>query len=268
METYKLYNDTVTLQFDEKKHQYFVNGERAYGVTSATGTIDKSGPITYWAVNKMCIPFLKENIKPGKMYDEVELTNIFSNASTQHTRKKEDAANLGTLAHAWVEAHIKALLNNTSQPEMPINQTLQNLVNAFLKWERIHHVTYHESEKKIYSKKHGYAGTMDIEATVDDELCVVDLKTSNHIVDEYRFQVSAYMGARIEELKKKYKAYWIIRVGKEKKVDQNGIEEVEFEAIRYEVKTEFKKDFKTFLASLTIYKRLQELKTWNNQPSK
>lgn len=279
METYKLYNGEVTLQFDEGKHVYYANGERAWGVTSATGTIDKSGPLIYWAVNKMCLPFLKTQIIPGKSYDEVELSRIFTEAATQHNRKKDDAANIGTLGHAWVESYIKYKINQqyeldqmpypeyATMPEMPINPILQNVANAFLAWESEHHVTFRASEAKIYSKKYGYAGTMDIEATVDGDLCVVDLKTSNHIVDEYRFQVAAYMNARKEELGHKYKAYWILRVGKEKKVNKDGVEAVEFEARRYDVKTEYKQDLSAFLGALAVYKRLQELKkngTWRD----
>lgn len=279
MQTYKLYDGKVVLQFDEASHVYYVNDERVWGVTSATGTIDKSGPLIYWAVNKMCIPFLKEQIKPGVVYDEIQLSQLFTEAATQHNKKKDSAANIGTLGHEWVESYIKYRINSRHQydqlpypeyatmPAEPINETLKNLANAFLKWESEHEVVFYASEEKIYSKKYNYAGTMDIEALVDGELCVVDLKTSNKLVDEYRFQVAAYMNARMEETGKKFKAYWILRVGKEKKINKDGVEEVEFEARRYSVKEDYKKDLSAFLGALSVYKRLQELKKpskWNN----
>lgn len=270
MKTYTLYKGDIILQFDEVKHAYFVNDERVYGVTSATGIIDKSGPLIHWAVNKQCIPFLKDRIKAGKAYDELELNEIFNEAATQHTRRKQSAADIGTLAHAWIESYVKHKINlNTGtiiypeyekKPEMPVSKTLQNLINAFLAWEKAHKVIFLTSEKKVYSKRHNYAGTLDIEAVVDKELSIIDIKTSNHIVNEYRFQVAAYMQAQKEELKQPYKAYWILRLGKETRTNNNGEEGVDFEARRYTTTSDYKPDFKAFLGALEVFKRLQELK--------
>lgn len=269
-QVYRLYDGEVVLVFDPIRHRYKANGKPVVGVTSVIGVIDKSGPLINWAVNKVCIPFLREKIKPGETYDEVELVNLFNNAGKQHTIKTQQAADVGTLGHKWIEAYIKYQINRQRKgeepypeykeyPPAPQNQVLKNLVQAFLTWESSHKVTFHESERKVYSKKHNYAGTLDVEATVDKELCILDVKTSNRIYHEHRFQVAAYMNARIEELRKSYKAYWIVRLGKDKLIDEKGGELADFEAIRYS-KTDFKADIGAFLGALKVYNRLQELR--------
>lgn len=262
MESYKLFGGEVVLTYDSQKHSYFINGEHADGVTSALKVIDKSGPLLWWAVNKMCIPYIKDQIKPGVTYDEVQLMNMFSEASQQHTKKRDEAAGIGSLVHAHIEAHIKhklGLPGYEDEPLVPVSPTMQNAVAAFMEWENDHKVVYIHSEKKVCHPKYVYAGTLDFEAVVDGELCIGDLKTSNGIYDEFRFQTAAYLEARKTETKQNYKARWCVRVGKETKRDKDGNEVVEFEAKRYG-KEDQKADFQAFLAALTLSRRLRDLR--------
>jgi len=264
IETYKIGESTLT--FDSGKHQYFIDGERADGVTTALGVIDKSGALIHWAVNDNALAYVfgggkykfAPAILPGTLYDEVQLMQIRNEAKGMHQKKKVEAAGVGTLVHDWIEQHIKSQIANVPGPEMPVSITMQNAINAFKAWEAEHKVKYLFSEKKICHPKYNYAGTLDFEAVVDDELVIGDLKTSNAIYNEYRFQTSAYLEARAVESNQAYVARWCIRVGKDTQKDQNGLETVEFEAKRYG-QNEHKKDFKTFLGALTIYRRLREL---------
>ena len=130
---------------------------------------------------------------------------------------------------------------------------MQNGVNAFLDFVNTHQVKFFESEKKVYSRKHGYTGTLDAEGIIDNQLCIIDFKTSNGIYDEYRFQVAAYLEARKEETGNKYGAYWIARFGKETP---------DFETVRVPIK-EHKDDLKAFLGALAIRRRLKALKPNN-----
>ena len=65
-----------------------------------------------------------------------------------------------------------------------------------------------------------------------------------------RYQVAGYRGAKEEMTKKKYKVSWIIQFGKD-----TG----EFKAVRID---DHKKDFKAFLAALTIKRREMELRNY------
>ena len=195
---------------------------------------------------------------------------IRNEAKGMHQKKKVEAAGVGTLVHEWIEKHIKNKIKIAGSPdltldelkalelEMPHSETMKNAIGAFMAWEAEHEVKYLFSEKRICHPKHKYAGTLDFEAVVDGDLCIGDLKTSNAIYNEYRFQTSAYLEARALETGQAYKARWCVRVGKDTQTDQNGLETVEFEAKRYG-QSEHRKDFKTFLAALTIYRRLREL---------
>lgn len=292
MESYKFKfkkEGEVTLNYDSGKHAYYINGVPATGVTTALSVIDKSGPLIYWAVNKMCLGYLKETIKPGQVYDEVFLMNTWTTAANAHRAKKEEAAGIGTMAHDWIERWIKHRINeeyigkhnlsadwdphnlpplpwpeHRNPPELPVSPLLRNAVMAFMNWEKEHKVVYLHSEKKVCHPKLMYAGTLDFEAIVDGELTIGDLKTSNGIYDEYRFQIAAYLEARRLETGNKYKARWCVRVGKETKRDKDGNEQVEFEAKRYDTGKDQKADFDAFAAALTLHRRLKALKPPRN----
>lgn len=246
----KLYKGTVELDFNEARHMFTVNGKRILGVTSATGMIDKSRPLIFWAVN-LTKAFLVDNIGTLiKSTEQEEILTLIETATKQHQIRKEEAANVGTQVHAWIEQWIKATVKK-EEPKLPSEKNepqVYNGVLAFLKWADEHKVKFVSSERFVYSKKHQYAGIMDCEAVIDGKTSVVDFKTSNGIYNEYRYQVAAYQGAAEEERGKPYTGNkWIVRFGKD---------DGEFEAQQFDDQD---KDFKTFLACLTIKRREQEL---------
>ena len=246
MENYKLYNGKVILKFDDKNHIYSVNGKTIDGVTSVIQIIDKSGPLMYWAVNQ-AIDYLKNNLKPGKALDEIEIGELLEEASKQHRISKNRAANIGELTHKYIEGAMKG-----EKPKMPVNKQIRNGIKAFAKWAKENKFKPKLVERKVYSKRFGYAGTLDSEGLINNKLAIVDIKTSNRIYDEMRYQVAAYQNAREEETGKKYAERWIIRLGKE---------DGEFEANKLD---NYEKDFKGFLAALVLYRRRKELKYSNN----
>lgn len=270
LQTHRLYKGQVKIVFSPRYHAYYLNEyateNRLWGVTSATGMIDKSGPLMWWAVNKCAIPYLKERILPGKSYDEVELMKMFDEAGREPNRKKSEAGAIGKLIHEWCERWIKWSINQREvlhpdflqKPEMPTSPIMVNGVTSFLGWVEQHKVEFLHSEKVVYSKKHRYVGTMDAEAIVDGELAVVDFKTSNGLYDEYRFQAAAYLNARQEETKKKYQSYWLVRFDKESKKDDEGNDYVEFEARRNDI-ADFPADFAAFVGALSVLKRKKQL---------
>ncbi len=68
METYELYDGKVQLQFDARRHSYYVEGEKVPNVTGAINVIDRSRPLMWWAVNQS-LDYLRNTIKPGVGYD-------------------------------------------------------------------------------------------------------------------------------------------------------------------------------------------------------
>lgn len=111
---------------------------------------------------------------------------------------RDEAADIGTLAHALVEEHV---LEELGTPESRVNvleyspEQLDKAENAFLgflEWEDLHEVQYEAAELQLVSDAHRYGGTLDIVASVDGKLTLVDLKTSKGVYPSHRIQLAAY----------------------------------------------------------------------------
>ena len=248
IEQHKLYKGDIILTFNPEpkrgESRYSIGGRPIIGVTTFTGLPDKSGPISWWAVNKMCIPYIREHLKPNTKYDEIEIEQIFKEAGREHVKGKEKAADIGTAIHKWAELYLLG-----KKPKKPKNPQMLLGINAFLKWLKEYKVELVYTERKVYSRLHDYAGTVDLVAKIDGKLSVVDFKSSNGLYNEYRFQVASYMQALREELALDFKQYWLTRFGKE---DGN------FEAQCFDIE-EFPKDLEAALGLLAAKRRLLEL---------
>lgn len=248
MITAKLYDGTIELCFDETRHRFTINGNPVFpSVTGATSIIDKSRPLIFWAVG-LFRDFLMQNLKD--LIDDTKgdrISALIEEASKQHTIKKEKAADVGIQVHDWVEKFIKAK-SKKEWPEIPKDPQVFNGITAFLKWVEEYEVKFISSEKLVYSKKYKYAGIMDAEAIIKRKLCVIDFKTGKAIYPEMRFQVAAYQAAAEEESEKEYSGNkWLVRFDKE-----TG----EFDPREF---AEQDKDFRAFLATLELRRRLKEL---------
>lgn len=205
---YKLYGGSVDLEFIESKHLYKVGGLKVDGVTSVLNVLNKPA-LMYWAVN-MTIEYFKNTLKPNVKYDELQIQAMLNAGKTSHRVKKDAAADFGTMAHDWIEKHIKG-----EKPAPFTNAILKNSIDKFLKWETDNKVIFHEVEKMIYSKKHNYAGKFDFLCEIDGKLWIGDIKTSSGIWDEYLFQTAAYRQAYVEETGAKIAGELIVRIGKD-----------------------------------------------------
>jgi len=240
LEEYPLYNGEIVLKFDPVKHQYFVDGVLIDGCTGVLSVLNKPALIP-WAVN-MCVDYISKSIKPGVAIDEIAIKTMLDEAKRAHNVKRDAAGDIGTLVHNYCEQYIKG-----QNPSLPVNEQIRNGALAFLDWAKTHDVKFVEAERKIYSRRYRYAGTLDAEGLVDGKLAIIDFKTSSGFYDEMRFQVAAYEAARREESGNSY-TRWIARFDK-----KTG----EFEAKEFD---DLEKDFAAFLGCLEAYKRLKELK--------
>ena len=240
-EIYKLYKGEILLTFDPVKHIYEVGGKVVEGVTGVTGVINKPA-LMYWAVN-MTIEHLKRVLRAGRMYDEIQIIKMLEDAKYAHRIKKTTAGDIGTLVHEAIETYIK-----TGEQKNPVNKDARRAFKKFLNWAKTNSVRFIESERKIYSKKLGYAGTMDFYAQIGDKNFVGDSKTSSGIWDEYWFQTSAYEQAYKEETGNRVDGQIIVRVGKDG-------------SIEVKENYEYAKNVKAFNGALELFRRMQELKS-------
>src|SRR5262249_19750690 len=110
----------------------------------------------------------------------------------------------------------------------PVDERAANCCAAAVEWMSQHNVRWLKTERKCFSRKYGYAGTMDGLAVVDsckdrlccphdftDRLTLVDWKTSNALYVEYLLQTAAYQQAYQEETGETIADRWVIRLGKD-----------------------------------------------------
>jgi len=233
----ELYDGEVKIDFYPNSHRYKLNGEYLIGVTTALGMIAKPMLIP-WA-SKMAVNHIRECITLG-----VELTEeTLNDAKNAHRKRKEDAGASGSLVHEWAERYIK-----TGDKTLPEDQNVLNGVLAFLKWVNAHKVKFISSERIVYSKEHGFVGTMDAEAEVNGEICVIDFKTSSGIYPEMELQTAAYQKAAEEEGSKYTGDRWIARFDKE-----TG----EFEAQQF---GSLEESYQAFLSALSLKRWEKSLK--------
>jgi hypothetical protein len=123
------------------------------------------------------------------------------------------SATEGTKIHDAIEAILKG-----ETPE--IDLVIKPAVKAFYDFLEIHKIKINEGaiEKRIWSPKYRFAGTIDVLGELNGEYGVLDIKTSSGIWRDYNLQTSAYMGALLEDepwenlTKKKVQKRWILRI--------------------------------------------------------
>lgn len=286
-QSYKLYNGDVELFFDEQLHQYTTYTENGLivvpGVTTITHIIDKSAALMQWAAN-MAVEHIDNHFDKMQEFG-ITFEELLQAAKYAHKDHKENAADIGSIAHNHIEQYIRAAIRGSHEdmkfyretlPEHP--QAANGAIAAF-DWMDKHSVKWIFTEKKIYSREYNYAGTADglawvstcgdracchrviewpdneFEVIADDfeeVLAVPDWKTSNSIYPEYYYQTAAYARAFAEEYPDKYKAPYrfINRLGKD---------DAKFESRKRGPET-LRRDDKAFLDALALYNSIESVK--------
>lgn len=280
-EEYKFYNGEVTLRYQPEEHVYYLlkNNELIPqdGVTTIVHIIDKSNALVPWAAKMVAEKLLRtvptyqtpsgEKLISPLTFDD--FTKVVLEAKSAPRDKVEEAADVGHMAHAWIEHYIKLQLNRTTEPLVDLqDERAKSCCNAALKWMKEHNVRWIDTERKIYSRTYSYAGTMDGKALVDscsnpnccaksfsNRLSVIDWKSSNYLYIEYLLQTAAYQYATEEELKEQIDDRWIIRLGKT---------DGEFEPWHIENRADYVNDFTAFLTALTLYRLVHQLESRMN----
>lgn len=187
----KLYDGEVDIIFYPKSHRYKLKDQKGFitSVSSVLRVLSKSDALIYWAVNQGR-DYLLDLLKKGEPINEGAIIE----ASRQHRKKKDEAADIGTQVHDWVNRYIQG-----ENPRIPENKKVKNGVIAFLDWTKREKVEFIESEQVVYSKQFNYVGTFDSTAHINNEYAIIDVKTSKDIYAEMLIQLAAYYWAYGEE---------------------------------------------------------------------
>lgn len=290
----KLYKGKVTILFYERYHWYFLKKPkeivRLIGTTTITGTLDKSGAISWWAVRvalerlgyydandirkKIKNPerfeamikerhdLLAQTLETIKSLTPEKYYEMLYEAQRVPNQKKSEAAQIGKQAHEFCENWINWKMGTPGfvEPVLPTDPIVYNAVSAFLGLVKEHNITFLASEKIVYSKKYGFVGTMDCKAIIDGKLALVDFKTSNGIYSSFYYQTAAYLMADAEETKDKYDTRWVFRFSKEALEDEvTGEKYVEWEAKEIGIDG-LKDDYDAFLGLKKVTEREAQFK--------
>ena len=198
-----IYDGQVRIKFVELGHEYYVSEfieapyrkgglgikrkewsawERVHGPTTFIEIKDKSKTLVDWAVGlfyRSC-----QKIVSKRMLTEFDLKL----AKGLHADKKKQAADMGTEAHKWIDAHIKG-----ENPPMPDNQLVVHAVNQFVKWVKDLNVEFLTPDILMYSRKHRLPGKADSIVRINGKVYLWDAKTGSGIYNEAMMQTSAYV---------------------------------------------------------------------------
>lgn len=240
--------DPALLVFKEKAHKYYYDGAHVPGVTTVLGNISKGDGILQWGVN-LTADYIKE-LMVGDLTTE-DVVRICNEAKKAHRLFKEEAGDIGKIAHNWIEQHLRG--GTEPLPEHPKSRNACEAAVRWLadvEWETI------AEEKPIYHAEYRYAGTLDWKARINGVLAIADWKTSKSMYSSFRYQTAAYLRAEEDQTGEFIPDRWICRI------DKNGEFDPE-EDVLHMTRESLEADFNVFLAALTIHRREAELRRFN-----
>lgn len=206
--TFTLYNGQVKLGFDKDgratgfRHSYwlqvpkcakFPQGRRLiWGVTGISGLLTEAASgLSPWAA-RQAVKYLRE-VAGLKISDEQA-----DEAVRAHVAYRDKCAVNGTAVHKAVE-DIIAGVAPPAKPSASYKRGAE--IVELLQRERFKVMA---SESRVFSRKHEYCGTTDLDVARDNERAIIDVKTSKAFRLPHAFQIAAYAKAREEELGVKY----------------------------------------------------------------
>lgn len=150
---------------------YLADGTRVPGTTTVLGRFKESGALLRWAW------------KQGKEGRELYET-------------RDEAAAIGTVAHAMVELRINGADPDSCQGLSELDgagkKRARNAFRMYETWASMSNLKIIHQEVPLVSETYRFGGTPDAIGLVNGELCLVDWKTSNGVYQDYLLQLAAY----------------------------------------------------------------------------
>lgn len=119
-----------------------------------------------------------------------------------HVKAMSKARTIGSEAHGLIEWHIRRELKQAVGTEPVVSEKATWAYLVYEEWRRSANLSVTLVEQVVYSKRYGYAGTLDFAGEMDHadgrSTLVGDFKTSARIYSESHLQVAAYAHALVE----------------------------------------------------------------------
>lgn len=156
-------------------------GEQVPSVTTILGVVNKPA-LPRWAA-KMTAEYAVANRKTWESLDDRAATELLKGSPW---RSMNDAADKGTSIHGIAE---KLLRGERIEYVQPGTEHACQSVAEFITAVQPKPVGI---EVTVWSHKHKYAGTLDLLAMIDDELWLIDWKSSKGVYADFALQLAAY----------------------------------------------------------------------------
>lgn len=112
-----------------------------------------------------------------------------------HTRELAKAGEIGTQVHKLIEWNLRRSLSQQPGPEPRVSENATWAFMAWQDWATSVRLKPLLIEQTVFSRTHGFAGTMDLLAEVNGIVTLVDFKTGKAIYPEAFLQAVAYQVA-------------------------------------------------------------------------
>ncbi len=144
------------------------DGTRVPGTTTIIGRFKDSGALLHWA-------FEQGRSGVAHLYE-----------------KRDQAADIGTLAHKMIEDHVNGL--EVVEPDDERGKSAWNAYQQYRTWERMSGIELLSKYQEIslVSERYRFGGTPDALGAIDTTLILLDWKTSNGVYPDYALQLAAY----------------------------------------------------------------------------
>ena len=195
-----------TITFDEDKHVYIHNNEYVVGMSTLLGKL-ASPALEAWKVNTQVNAIKKEMEKKGIPLDKID--KIIIDAKANARKQNDNILSIGSIVHKLVELWLKG--EKVTKPE---DKIVANCFMQFQKFWKKNKLKVIESEKILYSER-GYCGTLDLIASdKENNLWLIDIKTSKGLFLNMVHQIHGYKLAYEEQTGKKINKMFIVRLPK------------------------------------------------------
>ena len=194
------------VEFNAEKHVYIHNNNYVVGMSTILGKL-ASPMLENWKIANQVNAIKKEMERHGIPIDKIE--TIILNAKTNAKKQGDSILNIGSMVHKFCEMWLKG--EKFTEPSDPV---VKACFDKFKKFWKKHKLKLVESEKILYSER-GYCGTLDLVAKDNNNnLMLIDVKTSKGLFLNMVHQVHGYKLAYEEQTGKKINKMYIVRLPK------------------------------------------------------
>ena len=185
---------------------YDVDGQHLPSVTSILQAVAKPALVPWAAKQERELVYSAVRRLIGN--PEVKRENFMASLELAvgqekaHVRETQKALTIGSECHALIEWHLRRELKQAVGTEPAVSEKALWAFMVYEEWRKGANLSVSLVEQVVYSKRYGYAGTLDFAGVVDHDsrrvIVVGDFKTGKAIYDEAHLQVAAYAHALLE----------------------------------------------------------------------